>query len=155
MALVLQRQLTPKATVLVGECPKMNSRLQIVQVRSRGGAQHQIRSNATAVLLQQNVSGSGSSSPIQEASCEKDVLSSAKVFEDTAHGICCYRSPTGEVTCEGHDEGPHFEPAECCPERTTETKSWICDSSPIQEVLAYKYVTGGQGKCWCEGKDES
>lgn len=41
----------------------------------------------------------------------------AQVFEDEAQGICCYRAPSGEVTCEGHDEGPHFQPAACCDER--------------------------------------
>ncbi|KAJ7566849.1 hypothetical protein O6H91_02G121100 [Diphasiastrum complanatum] len=32
------------------------------------------------------------------------------VFRDESKGIVCYRTPTGEITCEGIDEGPHFHP---------------------------------------------
>ncbi|KAI5080910.1 hypothetical protein GOP47_0004093 [Adiantum capillus-veneris] len=33
------------------------------------------------------------------------------VFSDAAQGIICYRmAETGEIICEGLDEGPHFDP---------------------------------------------
>eukprot|EP00249_Psilotum_nudum_P012654 c23902_g1_i1 orf=200-679(+) len=35
----------------------------------------------------------------------------AKIFSDESKGIVCYRSESGEVTCEGFDEGPHFHPS--------------------------------------------
>ncbi|VFQ83743.1 unnamed protein product [Cuscuta campestris] len=33
-----------------------------------------------------------------------------QVFEDGPKGIVCYRDESGEVTCEGYDEGPRFCP---------------------------------------------
>jgi len=37
------------------------------------------------------------------------ILSSSvrnKIFEDRSRGIVCYKDDTGEITCEGYDEGP-------------------------------------------------
>ncbi|GKU92760.1 hypothetical protein SLEP1_g6446 [Rubroshorea leprosula] len=31
-----------------------------------------------------------------------------KVFEDRSEGIVCYRDESGEIVCEGYDEGPRF-----------------------------------------------
>ncbi|KAI9397746.1 hypothetical protein POPTR_003G072400v4 [Populus trichocarpa] len=31
-----------------------------------------------------------------------------KVFENQAEGIVCYRDDSGEIICEGFDEGPRF-----------------------------------------------
>lgn len=56
---------------------------------------------------------------LQAASTSQEVESVSKVpsddavlrvFSDDAKGIVCYRSKTGEVVCEGLDEGPHFYP---------------------------------------------
>ncbi|KAM7483943.1 hypothetical protein LguiB_008526 [Lonicera macranthoides] len=33
-----------------------------------------------------------------------------KVFEDQAKGIVCYRDNSGEIICEGYDEGPRLQP---------------------------------------------
>lgn len=33
-----------------------------------------------------------------------------KVFADDTKGIVCYRTESGEIVCEGMDEGPHFYP---------------------------------------------
>jgi hypothetical protein len=165
MALVLKSQLAPSSAALVGGCcyspasargesgavlerPSLSvwrmARLQ-TQVNRRG-QQLQMRS---AALTQQSLSES--ISPLPETSCEATV-SSAKVFEDEARGICCYISPSGEVTCEGQDEGPHFEPEVRCESYRTRV---TCNDAPMREVFSYKYVTGAQGKAWCEGKDES
>ncbi|KAG2722499.1 hypothetical protein I3760_02G130800 [Carya illinoinensis] len=32
-----------------------------------------------------------------------------KVFEDQSNGIVCYRDDSGEIICEGYDEGPRFQ----------------------------------------------
>lgn len=56
---------------------------------------------------------------LQAASTSQEVESASKVllddaalqvFSDDVKGILCYRSETGEVVCEGLDEGPHFYP---------------------------------------------
>ncbi|GLT46186.1 hypothetical protein SLA2020_199600 [Shorea laevis] len=31
-----------------------------------------------------------------------------KVFEDRSEGVICYRDESGEIVCEGYDEGPRF-----------------------------------------------
>ncbi|KAJ7519818.1 hypothetical protein O6H91_20G057100 [Diphasiastrum complanatum] len=41
---------------------------------------------------------------------EANALYGLTIFRDEAKGIICYRTPTGEITCEGIDEGPHFHP---------------------------------------------
>jgi hypothetical protein len=32
------------------------------------------------------------------------------MFKDESNGIVCYYNEKGELTCEGWDEGPHFQP---------------------------------------------
>ncbi|KAJ7951436.1 Chromodomain-helicase-DNA-binding protein like [Quillaja saponaria] len=32
-----------------------------------------------------------------------------KVFEDHSQGVLCYTDDTGELICEGYDEGPRFQ----------------------------------------------
>jgi len=32
------------------------------------------------------------------------------VFKDESQGIICYSDQNGDITCEGWDEGPHFQP---------------------------------------------
>lgn len=91
---------------------------------------------------------------------------SSSVFEDETNGICCYRTASGEVTCEGYDEGPHFHPAARCLQRTvvenaqnmsflTRSNSLCSTSSLMPEVSIYKFVKDVPGQNWCEGKDES
>ena len=36
---------------------------------------------------------------------------SVQVFSEDKEGIICYQTKTGEIVCEGMDEGPHFYPA--------------------------------------------
>ncbi|KAG0564656.1 hypothetical protein KC19_8G128800 [Ceratodon purpureus] len=43
----------------------------------------------------------GSSSHVDEA---------PTVFKDESNGIICYYDESGDLTCEGWDEGPHFQP---------------------------------------------
>ncbi|CAK9144679.1 unnamed protein product [Ilex paraguariensis] len=31
-----------------------------------------------------------------------------KVYEDQSEGIICYKDDSGEIVCEGYDEGPHL-----------------------------------------------
>lgn len=47
-----------------------------------------------------------------ESSATKGDLEDAalKVFADDTKGIVCYRTESGEIVCEGMDEGPHFYP---------------------------------------------
>ncbi|XP_059642531.1 uncharacterized protein LOC132284429 [Cornus florida] len=42
--------------------------------------------------------------PLQITSCFRD-----KVFEDQSRGIVCYRDSSGDIVCEGYDEGPRFQ----------------------------------------------
>ncbi|CAL5361081.1 unnamed protein product [Camellia sinensis] len=35
--------------------------------------------------------------------------SKKKIFEDQSKGIVCYRDGSGEITCEGYDEGPRLQ----------------------------------------------
>ncbi|KAJ6308677.1 hypothetical protein OIU76_018290 [Salix suchowensis] len=57
------------------------------------------------LMLKQN----GSHAPTKKAPT-LSVRSSlkAKVFENRAEGIVCYRDESGEIICEGFDEGPRF-----------------------------------------------
>ncbi|KAJ6715010.1 hypothetical protein OIU85_026509 [Salix viminalis] len=57
------------------------------------------------LMLKQN----GSHAPPKKAPA-LSVRSSlkAKVFENRAEGIVCYRDESGEIICEGFDEGPRF-----------------------------------------------
>ncbi|XP_057454997.1 uncharacterized protein LOC130746397 isoform X2 [Lotus japonicus] len=32
-----------------------------------------------------------------------------KVYEDQSKGIICYRDKSGEIICEGYDEGPNYQ----------------------------------------------
>jgi hypothetical protein len=33
-----------------------------------------------------------------------------QIFQDESKGIICYYDENGDLTCEGWDEGPHFQP---------------------------------------------
>ncbi|BBN09940.1 hypothetical protein MPTK1_4g23890 [Marchantia polymorpha subsp. ruderalis] len=82
-------------------------------------------------------------------------------------GIVCHRTETGEITCEGFDEGPHFHPIARAQQRTvmmnashmaqlTRGVSQAPSSAPSQEISVYTVVEEkGRGECYCEGKDES
>lgn len=61
-----------------------------------------------------------------------------KMYEDAETGVVCYKDDeTGEVTCEGYDEGPCFRHQELCDLRIKE------DS--IKEMLK---------RCWAQKGDE-
>ncbi|KAG6549193.1 hypothetical protein Mapa_009179 [Marchantia paleacea] len=82
-------------------------------------------------------------------------------------GIVCHRTETGEITCEGFDEGPHFHPIARAQQRTvmmnashiaqlTRGVSRAPSSAPSQEISVYTVVQEEErGECYCEGKDES
>ncbi|KAF7134446.1 hypothetical protein RHSIM_Rhsim08G0244400 [Rhododendron simsii] len=47
--------------------------------------------------------------PVQKTSPPQMITSSSiriKIFEDQSRGIVCYKDDSGEITCEGYDEGP-------------------------------------------------
>ncbi|KAI4329028.1 hypothetical protein L6164_021335 [Bauhinia variegata] len=50
--------------------------------------------------------------PLRKATALRIRVSSIKnkVFEDQSQGIVCYTDESGEVICEGYDEGPRFQP---------------------------------------------
>ncbi|ERM96046.1 hypothetical protein AMTRI_Chr13g84300 [Amborella trichopoda] len=54
----------------------------------------------------------GRTQQIPRSKCAPIIKSTrnSKVFEDRERGIICYRDDSGEVICEGYDEGPHFHP---------------------------------------------
>ncbi|KAH7352705.1 hypothetical protein KP509_19G059400 [Ceratopteris richardii] len=61
-----------------------------------------------------------------------------KVFADERLGIVCYQiSKSGEVICEGFDEGPYFNPARASrtPHRPWEGKTW-CTSRCHPKLVA-------------------
>lgn len=73
-----------------------------------------VKKSATVQLASQcrhslacRASSNGSS---VKASREEGSTSTPPVFEDSTEGIVCYISKEGEVTCEGWDEGGHFQP---------------------------------------------
>eukprot|EP00271_Cylindrocystis_brebissonii_P010702 TRINITY_DN27000_c0_g1_i1.p1 TRINITY_DN27000_c0_g1~~TRINITY_DN27000_c0_g1_i1.p1 ORF type:complete len:140 (-),score=4.41 TRINITY_DN27000_c0_g1_i1:1082-1501(-) len=47
----------------------------------------------------------------QDAKTNVDSISKRRqVFEDPKAGVVCFETGTGEIICEGFDEGPHFHP---------------------------------------------
>lgn len=92
----------------------------------------------------------------------QDVDNFATVFSDETNGIVCYRSHSGEVICEGPDEGPHFDPC------STPLPTKVMSSSiymPDIQVAGVSHVLGEgilefctkdyKGVIFCEGMDES
>ncbi|XP_057981945.1 uncharacterized protein LOC131167135 [Malania oleifera] len=64
--------------------------------------------NGRAVMLKQS-----SPFPVMKTTLKLQIRSSYssssnKVFEDGSRGIVCYRDDSGEIVCEGYDEGPRF-----------------------------------------------
>ncbi|KAK1287125.1 hypothetical protein QJS10_CPB19g01986 [Acorus calamus] len=63
-----------------------------------------------------------------------------KVFEDQSKGIVCYRDESGEMICEGYDEGPRFHqtaaPASDCHQR----EIWILDQLQQRRIRVVESV---------------
>ncbi|KAF5466279.1 hypothetical protein F2P56_016220 [Juglans regia] len=60
-----------------------------------------------------------------------------KVFEDRSNGIICYRDDSGEIICEGYDDGPRFQqhtPRTACHPRDVEIFDLLLQQSRLQMV---------------------
>ncbi|KAE9467991.1 hypothetical protein RHGRI_025206 [Rhododendron griersonianum] len=44
--------------------------------------------------------------PVQKTQMITSSSIRIKIFEDQSRGIVCYKDDSGEITCEGYDEGP-------------------------------------------------
>ncbi|KAI4330458.1 hypothetical protein MLD38_028748 [Melastoma candidum] len=86
------------------------------------------------------VSRRRNSSPLQIKSISGD-----QVFENNSEGIVCYKSESGEMICEGYDEGPRFD-------TTTPTPSMVSPlhfsrDAEIIDLLQRNWVRLGDGSC--------
>ncbi|XP_062155599.1 uncharacterized protein LOC133863596 [Alnus glutinosa] len=60
-----------------------------------------------------------------------------KVFEDRSNGIICYSDESGEIICEGYDEGPRLQqqiPMTACHPRDVEIFDLLLQQSRLQIV---------------------
>ncbi|XP_057503625.1 uncharacterized protein LOC130787256 isoform X2 [Actinidia eriantha] len=57
--------------------------------------------NKVVMMVSQSPIPAKKTPPLQIRSSSR-----TKIFEDQSKGIVCYRDESGEITCEGYDEGP-------------------------------------------------
>jgi len=78
-------------------------------------------------------------------------------FKDESTGVACYHDENGDVTCEGWDEGPHFQPD---PQQPFLRRRRFTHRRPVQgrsdhEVVKFKNVEGRMGDSLIEVANES
>lgn len=80
------------------------------------------------------------------------------VFKDESTGVVCYYDENGDVTCEGWDEGPHFQPDPQQPtlrRRRRFTPSAVQGRSGNVETVNFENNKGRMGESLGEVANES
>ncbi|KAK1263394.1 hypothetical protein QJS04_geneDACA013585 [Acorus gramineus] len=63
-----------------------------------------------------------------------------KVFEDQSRGIICYRDESGEMICEGYDEGPRFHQTAAPASEYHQREIWILDQLQQRRIRVVESV---------------